>query len=336
MSRNVQAAYHLIQKDLVEYCDKLLGSFRPCRFWIHESVVARFIGLPVGTEHGQSEALTSLLACIAKGSGGDKKKKTQKATTRNAVDLQNKKNGTRVCYQQWGAKEPFERGADSTEPLMRRPRWFKFGMDDTIELGVQNDIVNELVGKRAPATVNDNNSSIPVFVAKRWHKYYVPFYKGQMRDCVPYNNFDVPAVAFKYLWLWPEIEMTSDKVRRRSFPVEDLQTIENDFCLMIVSTNILGKGGKVVLHNNFLCPARNTRESCTPVVINTTPSSTTPSSNPPLDSHHVLQNETPLQNDASHTANDASFPDALRAYCLRCTDDCTIYWDMTPGLASIN
>ena len=218
---------------------------------------------------------------------------------------------------------------------MRQPRWFKFGMDDTIELGVQIDIVNELVGKRTPTTINDNDPSIPVFVAKRQHKYYGPFYKGKMRDCVPYNNFDVPAVAFKYLWLWPEIEMTSDKVRRRMFPVEDLQTIENDFRQMIVSTNILGKGGKVVLHNNFLCPARNTRESCTPVVINTTPSSTTPSSNPPLDSHHVLQNETPRQNDASHTANDASFPDALRAYCLRCTDDCTIFWDMTPELASI-
>jgi len=139
------AAYHLIKDDLKGFSKELM-EFPPCQSWIHESVVAIFIGLPIGNEHGQSEALTALLECLKNGWGGDKEKGTQVFTERNPVDLQQDKNGSGVCYQTWGKKEPFKSGKDSVVPLMRSPRWFKFGNGDIPDLGAQIGWVNRYPG----------------------------------------------------------------------------------------------------------------------------------------------------------------------------------------------
>ena len=55
--------------------NKLLA-FPTFPFWIHESVISNFIGIPRGEgEHGQSEGLTVLLACIKRGFGVSKRMK---------------------------------------------------------------------------------------------------------------------------------------------------------------------------------------------------------------------------------------------------------------------
>ena len=63
------------------------------------------------------------------------------------------------------------------------------------------------------------------------------------------------------------------KMMGRSFRTDDLLMIETDFRLMIIISNILCKGGKLVLHDKSICPARDSRGSRTPVVISTSPSS---------------------------------------------------------------
>lgn len=169
-----------------------------------------------------------------------------------------------VCYQQFGRKEPFARGTDSTEPIFRRPRWFKFGnLDNTLELGEQIDLANEIVGNRI-SDCNEVDSTIPVFVAQRRRKQYVPFYKGAEGECTPYLTYDVPAIAAKHLSeYWPGISKSGrpDTARRRSFAPEDLALIENEFRLVIATTNTLGSSGKLVLLNNTVYPARSTRET---------------------------------------------------------------------------
>jgi len=71
-----QSAYYMIEADLQGYCEKLRG-FHSSGFWIHETVVANFLGIPKGRGvHGQVDAITSLIACIKQGYGGNSKKKT--------------------------------------------------------------------------------------------------------------------------------------------------------------------------------------------------------------------------------------------------------------------
>ena len=69
------SAFPLIKDRLPEYCKKLT-SIPPFAFWIHEVVLADYLGLRQGPSHGKSEALTALLECLRKGYGGDQKKGT--------------------------------------------------------------------------------------------------------------------------------------------------------------------------------------------------------------------------------------------------------------------
>ena len=117
------AAYHMIEGCLEGYCKKLL-SFPQSVFWVHETVVANYLGIPTGKGvEGQSEALTSLIACIKAGHGGNKKKKTNKATGVSQADLKDQKNALGVCIKQYGKKEVFPGGelADAGDPVRRMP-----------------------------------------------------------------------------------------------------------------------------------------------------------------------------------------------------------------------
>ena len=333
MSTNPFAALPLIKDDLKELSKKLL-EFPPCNSWIHESVVAQYVGLPINNQHGQSEVLTALIACINKGFGGNKKKKTQVFTGFDPIELQNKNNGYGICFQIWGAKEPFKRGKDATAPLFREPRWFKFGSVDIHDLGAQMDIVNELAGNRAPHLLNEDDPSIPVYAAKRRKKSYIKFYKGIENECIAYRNYDVPAVAAKYLWFWPQIKLKSDTIRRRSFSPQDLLLIEEaDFRLMIVSSNILGAGGKLVLDGNSVCPAQSTREARVPVSVRTSPS-------PASTVMHVMTPSRSRTRDESQGADPisstiGSLPESLGLQGLKCTEDGVILWDMVSELGSL-
>lgn len=57
---HAHSAYHVIQDELQNYCNKLM-KFPRLGHWVHETVVANYIGLPKGVgEHGQSESFHSL------------------------------------------------------------------------------------------------------------------------------------------------------------------------------------------------------------------------------------------------------------------------------------
>ena len=95
---HVQSAYYLIADELPKYCREWMN-FPSSPYWIHESAVANFLGIPTGTgEHGQSQALTSIVACIKTGFGGSRNRKNKQATGVQVADLKTQTNGTRVCY----------------------------------------------------------------------------------------------------------------------------------------------------------------------------------------------------------------------------------------------
>ena len=218
MSRRPDAAYPLISNRLEHYSNQLLTHFPKCNFWIHESVVARFIGLPTNEEYGQSQALTALLLCIKNGYGGSKRNKTIKATTHNATDLKNEHNVSGICYQEWGRKEEFDQGSLALDKVKRHTRWFKFGDGCTIELGEQLDLLNEIIGVRVPLELTDHDPTIkvPVYAAKRRSKYYKLFYNKQRTRCQPYLNYDVPAITARHKEIFG-VTMNSTQIRRRSF-----------------------------------------------------------------------------------------------------------------------
>lgn len=374
MSTNPLAAYYLLEGRLQEFSERLL-SIPACPFWVHESVVARLIELPRGTEHGQSEALTALLACLKKGYGGNRKKGTLQATGYNAVDLEVENNEYPICFQKWGEKEEFERGTDSLDPIVRTPRWFKFCNDSNgIELKEQYPIVNELTGHRTSSTLAEGDLTIPRFAAKRRHKSYISFYKGDESQCTPYLNFDIPVIAAKFIHIWPEFSMNSDQIRRRSFCPDQLAAIEESFRLILAVSNVLGKGGNVFICNNKLCTRRSTREARVTTVRSAPPSAPTSqppsrassrppsraSSRPPSrassrpPSRGIAEevsnarggNDTPSEAGSiapsqasrqSDTTASGGIPlhSALLLENLKCCDDDAIVWDMVDNLASI-
>ena len=103
MSKSAFTAFPSICSDLPQYCQKLVG-FPPCKFWIHETKLFKYLHLPQGPEHGPCQALTAILACTKKGFGGDKIKKTEIYTGFDAVDLMDENIATGICYQQRGKK----------------------------------------------------------------------------------------------------------------------------------------------------------------------------------------------------------------------------------------
>ena len=110
-------------------------SIPSCPFWIHETVLSDYLGLPRGSNsvEGQSEALTALLHCIKKG-GGNKRQKTWVSTRILQADLENTNNALgNVYYSTARGDKEFTRGGLSTEPLVRRARWFNFGATITVD-----------------------------------------------------------------------------------------------------------------------------------------------------------------------------------------------------------
>ena len=77
---------------------------------------------------------------MKKGFGGDKIKNTEVLTGFDAVDLMGENNATGICYQQRGKKDFFARGTLSDKPILRSPRWFKFGNNCVIEVKEQMEI----------------------------------------------------------------------------------------------------------------------------------------------------------------------------------------------------
>ena len=241
------AAYYLIEPRLEEYCQKLI-KFPKSVFWVHETVIANYLGIPTGKAgEGQSEALTSLISCIKAGYGGNRKKKTKKSTSIPNADLKDANNALGVCIQQYGKKEVFKGGelADQENPVKRAPRWFHFGGEFPIRVQDQVLIVNQLTGECDAGQLGRSGKSdapavLPIYVIRRRRKLFKAFFRSDSKG-TPYSNFDVPAIASKFRdVVWDNIEMTSTVCRRRSFHPADLEFIKDDFRVMLVASNILG------------------------------------------------------------------------------------------------
>ena len=100
-------------------------------------MLANYLGIPKGVgEHGQADALTSLLACIKQGHGGSKKGKFNVKLTGldAAFDLKEQDNGLGVCFQLYGKKETFVGGELTMDISERQPRWFHFGKEFPIQV----------------------------------------------------------------------------------------------------------------------------------------------------------------------------------------------------------
>ena len=138
------APYPLIRGNLQALFDKLLA-FPISPFWIHESVISNFIGMPKGKgEYGQSEGLTVLLACIKRGFGVSKRVKELLMGV--GEDIEDQSNPLGFCFQYWGAKESFQKGDLSVDYRTAHPRWFHFGPDFSMEVKQQVIIVKNLTG----------------------------------------------------------------------------------------------------------------------------------------------------------------------------------------------
>ena len=331
-----KSAYHLIKEDLSTYCKKLSG-FPESPFWIHETVLSNYIGLPrgrSGAEEGQQEAMTSLLLCIKKGYGGTQRDKD--ATGIAASDLADQQNNMHICYQEYGAKEPFQRGNLADGPLYRSPRWFHFGREDVPRtVKEQVKLVNLLTGS-SDCSADDSFKKLPATVVRRRRKQqFKYFFAGERSDCTPFMNYDVPAIAASCIDIWEGVEMTSDVVRRRSFHPRDLDMIETDFRIMLVATNIIGKfvhgDGNDITACLSRRSARGHRLANNNSQPTTTPAAAAPPSTPRPPPTLVV---TPPPATGAGSGSDV-FPDTLRLAALRCTDEGAILWDMVNELASL-
>ena len=89
----------LIQGKLDELCQKIESSPH-LPFWIHETVLSNYIGIPGGKSNpGQSKGLTAILASEKRGHGIQKSTKGE-ITKLLVVNLTQQNNGTGICYQQ--------------------------------------------------------------------------------------------------------------------------------------------------------------------------------------------------------------------------------------------
>ena len=130
---NPFSAFPLLGDRLPQYC-KALVNLPPCEFWIHETKLAELLKLPQGPEHGPSDVLTTILACMKRGNGGNKRAKTIVSTTYDAVDFADSKNKLGIYVQEWGRQESFIRGTLTEGTTSRRPRWLIFGNICQIEV----------------------------------------------------------------------------------------------------------------------------------------------------------------------------------------------------------
>ena len=154
---NVNAAYPMIKGSLKQLCQDLM-SFPQSPFWIHETVLSNYIGIPRGKgKHGQGEALTTFLAAIKRGYGVQKKSK-EVITIVAATDLESKHNDLGICYQKWGDKEEFARGDLSEEPktIFCSDCWFHFGKNFSIQVSQQMNIVQNLTGNCRPGIIDES------------------------------------------------------------------------------------------------------------------------------------------------------------------------------------
>ena len=108
------AAFPLLGSKLPDYCNKLIN-VPDFEYWIHEKTSAAYLSLPSGAQHGRADVMTALIACMKKGFGGDKKRKTLVPTGHVSIDMNG--SASRIYYQSHGVREEFG-GGDLTGPTL--------------------------------------------------------------------------------------------------------------------------------------------------------------------------------------------------------------------------
>jgi len=213
------ATLPLMGDNLSRYC-KQLSELPPSAFWIHEKKLCEHLQLPKGPKHGPSEVLTTILACMREGGGGNRRKGSWKSTGFDGVDLSEEGNAFGIYYQECGRKEEFSRGYLVEEPRIRPARWFKIGHICNIEVREQLDIANELIGDAGVEGNDDDLDVLPAYIARRRKESYAQFYRGER--AANYRSWDLPYIAYRFLDLWKGVKLNdfwqgeSEMVHRRS------------------------------------------------------------------------------------------------------------------------
>ncbi len=106
------------------------------------------------------------------------------------------------------------------------------------------DVVEDLLGNSTLGGVAISDLAItPLYVRRRREKIYKSFFSNGRNDCTPYLNWDIPAVAIKWLDTWENIVVPdpNKQLWHRSFFSGDLNFIENNFRCILIASNKIGK-----------------------------------------------------------------------------------------------
>ena len=107
-------------------------------------------------------------------------------------------------------------------------------------------IEKELTGDVRVGADKNNQDVLPLYIAERRKESYTKFYKDERYHLKCYQNFDVQAIDFRFLYMWDGLKLSNktpkpDNIRRMCLSPANLETIENDFRLIIVCSNIIGR-----------------------------------------------------------------------------------------------
>ena len=236
-----------------------------------------------------------------------------------------------VVYQIFGKKEDLLGGHLCETPDMRHPPWFKFGISCVILLEEKLRIADELTGVTIIGHAGNGPVILPrfasPFISARRNKSYAKFYRGDITQSACYQNWDVPMIAKDLLDMWMGVDLIETHrgmICRRSFSTENLELIENDFRLILMCSNIIGK---LEIVDNSVHASRST--SLWRV---RTASGSRRRSAPP-----TSPGATPTRTRTGSSSTRGMLPDALRQKSLSCTIDIdgAILWVKVAELASL-
>ena len=296
--------------------------------------MAEHLQLPHRPEHGRGEVLSAILSSIKKGFGGSKKDKNTGLNTKVLTGLDTvadlaEENGIGVEYEKFGKKAEFRGGHLSEKPVMRFTRWFKFGTSCVILLQEQLRIVDELTGVSIVGRAENVPVLLPRFaspvISERRQKSYAKFYRGDLTQSACYRNWDVPTIAIDSLDMWMGVDVINTwgrTISRRSLSTENLELIENDFRLILMCSNIIGR---IEIVDNSVHASRST----TPWRVRTASGRgrrPAPPASPAA---------TPTRSRTASPSPNTILPDALRQKSLWCTIDGAILWVKVAKLASL-
>lgn len=212
-----------------------LSSLEHSKFYLHETVVAKQIGLKNGPQSIR-EQVSSLILAIRKGYVGNKK--DGRRTGIPVADLKQAGNGTDILIIAHGRKgnaedcEEFPGGTLSLAPSYAIPRYFAFGSP--------KHTLKDQIGLLKAITGDDGKLDEKVS-ARRERNYRS--WRGKGDDDGGYGIHDVPAIAAEYAGkFWPDVEFSRPAISgaaigRRAFDPSALSTIEKDMRELLAACN---------------------------------------------------------------------------------------------------